>query len=184
MENLKENVVVGSLATIAVAVAIGVFTLFGGSAPTPVVTQDTDSMIGGRVHNTQETFDAGIAVNGTEVISATRGISATTLAGTASLTVGNGTPLDKIVRTTVTVNPDSIARGGSTTTVVTVTGALPGDHCFVNSTSGDLKGATSTAVIDCRSGTGLATINYYNATGTSAFDAGPNNVLSVVSISF
>jgi hypothetical protein len=184
MENLKENVIVGSLATIAVAVAIGVFTLFGGSAPAPVVTQDTDSMIGGRVHNTQETFDAGIAVNGTEVISATRGISATTLAGTASLTVGNGTPLDKIVRTTVTVNPDSLATGAGTSTNVTLTGAVVGDTCMATTVSGDLAGTTSTVgFLTCKVlATNIATVYFKNAS-TTAYDAG-SNVVEVKTFSF
>jgi hypothetical protein len=41
-----------------------------------------DPNVGGAIHNTQESFDAGIAVNGTQVISSTRGISATTFSGT------------------------------------------------------------------------------------------------------
>jgi len=179
MENLKENVIVGSLATIAVAIAIGVFTLFGGSAPAPVVTQDTDSMIGGRVHNTQETFDAGIAVNGTEVISSARAIKP------ATLTVGSGgTSLDKIVRTTVTVNPDSLATGAGTSTNVTLTGAVVGDTCMATTVSGDLAGTTSTVgFLTCKVlATNIATVYFKNAS-TTAYDAG-SNVVEVKTFSF
>lgn len=51
MENIKSLVIVG------LVVVLGMM-FFGGSTPS----------LGGLVHNVQETFDAGIAVNGTEVI--------------------------------------------------------------------------------------------------------------------
>jgi len=107
------------------------------------------------------------------------------LSVTGTIAIGGGTAMDKVLRTTVTVNPNSLAAGGSTSTVLALTGVATADHCLVNSTSGDLAGTTSTAQISCRfTATDTATIYYYNATGTSAFDAGPNNVLSVVGLSF
>lgn len=128
---------------------------------------------GGLVHNTQESFDAGIAVQGVQVLSSS-----------GALSLGAGTSIDKHVRATVTVNPQSISAGGSTTTVVTLTGASTGDHCLVNSTSGDLLSTTSTAVLACRiTAADAATVYYYNATSTAAFDAG-SSVLSVQAWSY
>lgn len=46
-----------------------------------------EPMVGGLVHNQQETFDAGIAVNGTEVISSARAISAAALSASGAFTV-------------------------------------------------------------------------------------------------
>lgn len=138
----------------------------------PQQASSQDATLGGLIHNIQESFDAGIAVDGTEVIT-----------GTGTLKLGSGTAIDKHVRTTATVNPNSIAAGQSTTTVVTLTGASSSDHCLVNVTSGDLLGTTSTAVLACRAGTDSATVYYYNATATSAFDAG-SSVLSVQAWSY
>jgi hypothetical protein len=105
-------------------------------------------------------------------LNATTGILSTLKVGTS------GSTMDGSYRATLSVNPASISAGGSTTTVVTVTGAVAGDHCAVNATSGDLWSTTSTAVLSCRAGTDSATVNYYNATSTAAFDAG-TSVLSV-----
>lgn len=86
--------------------------------------------------------------------------------------------MDGAYRSTLTVNPDSIAANGATTTVVTVTGAAASDHCGVNVLSGDLDGTTSTVRLSCRAGANNATVYYRNTSSTAAFDAG-SSVLSV-----
>lgn len=109
----------------------------------------------------------------------TIGALSVTSVDTSTLKVGSsGATQDGAYRSTLTVNPDSIAANGSTTTVVTVTGAVAGDHCNVNSTAGDLEGTTSTVRLFCRAGTGSATVTYRNTSSTAAFDAG-SSVLSV-----
>jgi len=105
-------------------------------------------------------------------------LTVTTL-NTETLKVGSGgTTMDGAYRSTLTVNPDSIAANGATTTVVTVTGAAASDHCGVNVLSGDLDGTTSTVRLSCRAGTNNATVYYRNTSSTAAFDAG-SSVLSV-----
>lgn len=112
-------------------------------------------------------------------LSVTIGALSVTSVDTSTIKVGSsGATQDGAYRSTLTVNPASIAANGSTTTVVTVAGAVAGDHCSVASTSGDLWSTTSTAILSCRAGTDSATVNYYNASSTAAFDAG-SSVLSV-----
>lgn len=102
--------------------------------------------------------------------------STTMVAGSMRVNATNGAISDGAFRATLSVNPQSIAAGGSTTTVVTVTGASAGDHCSVNATDGDLWSTTSTVVLSCRAGSNIATVNYYNATSTAAFDAGASTL--------
>jgi len=82
MENLK----IGSLLAIVAISGLIVGTILGYAvAP--------KGRFGGLIHNVQESFDAGIAVNGTEVISSSRGISATDIdvvdSSKSTLTIGS-----------------------------------------------------------------------------------------------
>lgn len=83
------------------AVIVPIVCLIGGillgasvSAPTP---------LGGLVHNIQETFDAGIAVKGTEFISDARALSVTTgafsgaITGATTLTMTGESNLDSLI---------------------------------------------------------------------------------------
>jgi len=91
MENLK----IGSLLAIVAISGLIVGTILGYAvAP--------KGRFGGLIHNIQESFDAGIAVNGTEVISSSRGISATdlTVSGDASF-AGDVTVVDSASSTLV-----------------------------------------------------------------------------------
>lgn len=117
-----------------IAVVMGVVAL---RTKTPVVS---NGPLGGLVHNTQETFDAGIAVNGTEVISSSRGVAPVTL------TIGSGTAIDKHLSTTASINASSVAGGAATSSNVTVTGAASGDVVVVG-LSGDWGGTSSTMKI-------------------------------------
>lgn len=190
----KQNILLASAAVCAVAL-VGMFAnqlvykapaapiAFQQAAQPNVVVQPlvvlpnpessgTEPTLGGRIHNIQESFDEGIAVDGTEIISGTGALS-----GAVSLTLGSGgTTIDKHVRTTSAVNVDSLGAGQSTSSAITLTGASSGDHCSVNSTVGDLQGTTSTIVLACRAGSDTATVYYYNATGTSAFNAGASTL--------
>lgn len=95
--------------------------------------------LGGMVHNTQETFDAGIAVQGTEFISDEREITAATSTVTGSLGVTGATTLSSTLglggKLTLS-SASSTLQIGSTTT-----GIAPG--CLI---MGDSGGATSTPV--------------------------------------
>lgn len=80
------NKIIGWLVAVVVVAVLGftVFSLFNGTEP---------GKIGGSIHNTQESFDAGIAVNGTEVISDTRAINASTLTVSGASTLTGDTTL-------------------------------------------------------------------------------------------
>lgn len=94
------------------------------------------------------------------------------LASFAAVKIGtNGTQINGHFRATSSYNMLSLAANNSTTTSVTVTGALAGDHCDVNVTSGDLLSTTSTARLACRfTATSTATVYVFNASSTAAFD--------------
>lgn len=96
------------------------------------------------------------------------------MAITVGISIGvGGTRIDGHFRTTVSVNPDSIAANGATTTAVTLTGVSSGDHCDVSVTAGDLMGTTSTAMLDCKvTASNVATVYYRNVSSTAAYDAG------------
>lgn len=102
-----------------------------------------------------------------------------------SLTVGSaGTASDLMVRTTLTVDPASIAANSATTSAVTLTGAGTSDHCSVAGLSGDLTGSTSTAVLNCViTASDVATVYYRNVSSTAAYNAG-SSVLSIKAVSF
>lgn len=87
--------------------ALGTATLLAGSSANLGV---------GTVHNTQETFDEGIAVDGTEVIS-----------GTGQLTIHGGTQIDKFLCGTATWNPGSVSSTTAETTSVTISGLALND---------------------------------------------------------
>jgi len=114
-------------------------------------------------------YKRGLAVFGALTVLAT--------ATVAGLKIGStGTTIASHYRSTLSVNPDSIAANGATTTVVTVTGAVAGSHCGVNATAGDLLSTTSTVHLACRAGTDSATVFYRNTSSTAAFDAGTSTL--------
>lgn len=115
-------------------------------------------------------FKRGLAVFGALTI------LAGAIVGTLKIGTG-GTIIDGHYRTTLAVNPQSIAANGSTTTVMTLTGTVAGDHCDVNVTDGDLLSTTSTARLSCRiTATSTATVFYFNVSSTAAFDAGTSTL--------
>lgn len=100
-----------------------------------------------------------------------------TIGGTIlTLAIGGGTVITKHLRTTVDVNPQSIAAYGATTTAVALTGATVGDHCDWSVTAGDLQGTTSTARLGCRVSAADVVTVYYNNTSSTAFDAGLSTI--------
>ena len=103
----------------------------------------------------------------------------------AGLAIGaGGSRITGHYRATLAVNPQSIAANGSTTTVMTVTGATTGGHCDVDVTDGDLDGTTSTARLSCRiTAADTATVYYRNTSSTAAFDAA-TSTLSVQAWSY
>lgn len=99
-------------------------------------------------------------------------------AAVITLSIGGGTVITKHLRTTVSIDPQSIAANSATTTAVALTGATVGDHVSLAVTAGDLMGTTSTAVLAGRvTASDVVTIYYRNVSST-AFDAG----LSTISV--
>lgn len=140
-------------------------------------------MLPNRINDTiRQVLSAGIAA-----IVATVGTFTTLNATTGILTTlkvgSSGSTMDGSYRTTLTVNPDSIALGSSTTSAVTLTGAVAGDHCHVVATSGDLSIATTTVRLTCVTATDSATVNYFNASSTAAVNPG-SSVLSIKADSY
>lgn len=112
------------------------------------------------------------------------GTSNITLASSTRLTVGQGTSIDFIKNATTTVNPNAIAPGQATSTVLTLTGVTVGDFCWPAAISGDLGGSTSTARLWAVAGSNQATVYMTNASSTgSAYDAG-SSVLGATCLSF
>lgn len=111
-------------------------------------------------------------------------VNATSVSGT-TLTVGQGTSIDLIRRGTVTVNPQAIAPGQSTSTLaITMTGVTAGDHCSAVVSAGDLGGTTSSASLLAIAGSGTVTVSIRNASGTgAAYDAG-SSTISALCLSF
>lgn len=101
-----ENIKLGSLLAVVGVVSLIIGILLGGLlGPRPYM--------GGLVHNIQETFDAGIAVNGTEFISNTRALSVTAITNTgASTLTGNLTVAGES-------NLDNLIYGGDVTSITT-----------------------------------------------------------------
>jgi len=104
-----------------------------------------------------------------------------TTASTTSLVVGSGTPKDKELRATVTIDPASLGWMGASSSVYTpaaLAGAVANDHCSINSVSGDALSTTSTLNIRCRATTDGATLFFHNF-ATSTMNAG-SSVFSIV----
>lgn len=112
-----------NLFIIGIIVVLSVVGFLAGRITAPVGTLP----LGGMVHNTQETFDAGIAVQGTEFISNARALSVTTGVFSSTLQTGGKITLS---------SASSTLQIGDTTT-----GIAPG--CLI---LGDSGGATSTPV--------------------------------------
>ncbi len=129
----------------------------------PVVVQQPaaeQGLLGGRVHNTQESFDAGIAVNGTEAISALRGASVTTVVATGKSVLartelgGTVTALTAVATSTLTAAQVCDSSALSVTPVSTTPSiTLP---------------PTSTLFAACLTSNGAFTDLHYSAITTSS----------------
>lgn len=96
----------------------------------------------------------------------------------------SGTTIDGHYRTTATINVNAIPASGATSSNVTLTGTVVGDHCNVAVTSGDFLSTTSTGWVNCYiSSTSTATLIFRNTMPTSTFDAG-SSVFSVNAFSY
>lgn len=106
-------------------------------------------------------------------------------ASVTTLSIGSGgTAIDKIVRTTATVDVSPIPAVSATTTPVTLTGASVNDDCDVTVLSGDYLSTTSTGRVSCRiTATNTATVYFLNTAVTSSFDAA-SSVFAVKAISY
>ncbi len=125
---MKNNLFVIVMIALVFVVGFGI-----GWVSSPIGKIDSTVPLGGMVHNTQETFDAGIAVQGTEFISSSRALSVTTGAFSSTLGVGGKITL---------ASASSTIQVGNTTS-----GIAPG--CII---LGDSGGTTSTPVYITASG--------------------------------
>ncbi len=144
-ESTKLNVYLIALATFVAGGICALFLLAKTSVPVNTVPQlpsgqvvQTEQNLGGLVHNIQETFDAGIAVNGTEVISSARAIKPLTLA------VGGGSAIDLIKSNTASLNFAAVTLSSCSSTTMTVTGAAVGDQLLLTIPENVLGVATTT----------------------------------------
>lgn len=153
-----------SVVAIAIAAVAGVGLLLGGRGQA-VPNQVLPDNIGGRVHNTQETFDAGIAVNGVEAISADRDGSFVDLTVTGSVNL-SGTAIDKHVKVATTIDADSIGNGSVTSSVVTATGASVGDSVYITRL-GNWGASSSTINIFGVAGSNAVTLYFQNNSSTA-----------------
>jgi len=131
-------------------------------------------MLPNRTNQVARAILAGGVASVVAVVAVITTLTVTTLS-TTTLKVGSGgTVIDGKYIATQAVNVDPLNNGQSTSTVVTVTGAVATDHCTVNVVAGDLAGGTtSTASLSCRSAANAVTVFIRNATSTgAAFDAG------------
>jgi len=92
----------------------------------------------------------------------------------AGLRIGtSGTLIEAHYRTTQAVNVDSMGAGQSTTTNVTLTGVVVGDHVDVKVTAGDFLSTTSTGLVFGKvTEADTVQLIFRNNTSTAAFDAG------------
>lgn len=102
----KENLFKGLSVVLGLALIITLVILFSNKSVTP---------IGGTTHNVSESFDAGISVNGTPVISSSRAITATTgtFSGAISGTTINGTTITGKAGTLVNGTANTLLAVGS-----------------------------------------------------------------------
>lgn len=138
-----------SAATLAVVALLGLLVgmvagPFEKTPPQPsVIVRQQDAPLGGLVHNTQESFDAGIAVNGTQVINSS-GVYVGALSGT-TLTASGAVTLNSTL---------AVPAARSTLSSLSVTG------------TSYLNGAVSVSSTFA-SPNGLATLSSLSVTGTS-----------------
>lgn len=130
--------------------------------PSSASPAGSEQALGGLIHNTQESFDGGISVNGTEVI---------TSAGAFKLGSGS-TAIDKSVRTTVAIDVASMSPISGTSSVITLTGASVGDHCSVEVTAGDFYSTTSTGRAACMITSANTATAFFNNASSGTFNAG------------
>lgn len=121
--------------------------------------------IGGTVHNVQETFDSGIAVNGTEVISSSRGLSA------ASIAVGSGTSVTKLLKGTCNlIGTPTISATSTSAMDCAVSGVVAGDTVFMQTpttTPATFEGWNILGA-NASSTSGYLTVILQNLTGANA----------------
>ena len=107
----------------------------------------------------------------------------TTLTATTQQVGASGSVIDFVGFATSSVNIASIAANGSTSSLVTVTGAAVGDDVKVSVISGDLYSSTSTSFLFGRViSANTVSTTYRNTSSTAAFDAG-DSVIGVTVIS-
>lgn len=172
---MENKGLLAGLVAIAV-VALSALAFISLRSPSVIVTGGGSQGVAEQRYGGTTNLDS-LGLSGT--LSVTGGVTAGTL------TVGSaGTASDLMVRTTLTVDPASIAASAATSSDVTLTGAGTSDHCYVSGLSGDLTGSTSTAVLSCVvTASNVATVYYRNVSSTAAYNAG-SSVLSIKADSF
>lgn len=142
---MKNNLFVIVMIALVFVVGFGI-----GWVSSPIGRIDSTVPLGGMVHNTQETFDAGIAVQGTEFISSSRALSVTTISGTTGtfsstlgvggkITVASASSTIQVGNTTSGIAPGCIVLGDS--------GGATATPVYITATGGTLTATTTTPAI-------------------------------------
>ncbi len=143
---------------VVAAFGLSALALLGSKAP-------VQKFVGGIVHNAQETFDAGIAVSGTEVISSSRGLSV------ASSTIGGGTSVTKLMKGTCNlIGTPTITATSTSAMDCAVSGAVAGDTVFMQTpttTPATFEGWNVLGA-NASSTSGYLTVILQNLTGANA----------------
>lgn len=119
-----------------------------------------------------QTLNAFVAANFL-ALSATGTSSLTTVSST-SVTIGSGTAITKFLSTTLTVDPQSIGIGSTTSSPVTLTGAALNDTVVIGKT-GDWGGTSSTVQVS-GSVTSANTVTVYFTNGSSTAAVNPTGM--------
>lgn len=154
---------VGVLALVVTASAVGYDKIF--NITNYYEAGQTGDSLGGQIHNVLESFDAGIAVNGTEIINSSGAIT-----GSSILTIAGESQLQRVVN-------GGVVLASSTTKALTLTAAQACDDSVIalSGVGADSFAitlpATSTLAADCLNTVGdtlsLIYMNTSTAVGTT-----------------
>jgi len=116
---------------------------------------------------TNGTFTNATVTNLTATTEQATTINSTT-ASTTNLTVGQGQNVDKILSGTTTIDPNSLANlGVSTSSNVTVTGAVAGDSVFLTLPTAWQSSTSSALVVGYISAADTLTVWFRNTSSTA-----------------
>ena len=100
--------------------------------------------------------------------------------GTLKIGGSSGTAIDGHFRTTAVINADAVTAQSSTTSNITLTGVVVGDHVDVDVIAGDLGGSTSTielrGIVTATNTVQIVFRNYAATSTQASFNAGASTL--------